>query len=103
MTMDEHDAPGIAELHALADDLHAQAAEMRRQWSELAAVLGADLDAVDEGEVQAAAEHETARLVAIDMLLSGRPREEIEAYLRETFAAEDVPVIVDDVFARFTS
>lgn len=38
------------------------------------------------------------RLVALDMMLSGRTREEVDAYLSATFGDGIDPAIVDDVF-----
>jgi hypothetical protein len=105
--MNEADTPGLRELSELADELLEQATEIRRQWGELAEVLGADLDAGTRGArgsrfVRKGSETaETMRLVAIDMLLSGHGRTEIGAYLRDAFSAEDVRPVLDEVFADF--
>jgi hypothetical protein len=51
---------------------------------------GGDRGRADEG----------ARLVALNMALSGTPREETARYLRENFAVEDEEELLDDVYAR---
>jgi hypothetical protein len=42
---------------------------------------------------------EGARLVALDMALSGSPRVEVDAYLAERYALEDRDALLDEVFA----
>jgi hypothetical protein len=44
--------------------------------------------------------NEGARLIALNMALSGTPREETERYLNENFEIEDVDGMLDDVYAR---
>ncbi len=46
------------------------------------------------------ADEEGARLVALNLALSGRPREEVEAHLAEAFDLEDPAALLDDVYAR---
>ncbi|MDW5598345.1 hypothetical protein VSS74_28560, partial [Conexibacter stalactiti] len=46
----------------------------------------------DDGE-------ESARLVALDMALSGTPREETDAYLAEHFQLADRTGLLDEVYA----
>jgi hypothetical protein len=43
---------------------------------------------------------EGARLVALNMALSGKPREETASYLRENFDLDDADALLDDVYAR---
>lgn len=43
---------------------------------------------------------EGARLIALNMALSGTPREETERYLAENFEAMDVNSLLDDVYVR---
>ena len=44
--------------------------------------------------------NEGARLIALNMALSGTPREETARYLNENFELEDVDAMLDDVYAR---
>jgi hypothetical protein len=41
-----------------------------------------------------------ARLIALNMALSGSPREDTRAYLAEHFSLPDVEALLDDVYAR---
>jgi hypothetical protein len=93
-------------LTAVADDLLEQAVEIRRRWAEVAEVLGVDADgsapAVDDRPaVTPAAPNadEPARLAALEMMFSGCTREDVRAYLDETFGAADRDALLDDVFA----
>jgi DivIVA domain-containing protein len=43
---------------------------------------------------------EGARLIALNMALSGTPREETARYLRENFELDDADGLLDDVYAR---
>ena len=99
----EHDE---RELTELADELLLQATEIRRQWTQLAGALGMEdpsgtLDAAIEGSRSWDAGDDSARLVALDMLLSGRSREEIADHLRRTFDDLDVDAVVESVFADY--
>ena len=44
--------------------------------------------------------HEGARVIALNMALSGSSREEIAAYLAENFELDDPEALLEDVFAR---
>lgn len=108
------DQPGadrqvLAELTTLAEELLEQASEIRRQWSDLGDALGIDLGELPDASEPAAvpqmpaaaasaeaAESDPVRLVALDMMLSGRSRDEVEEYLRATFGdGVDVGVVAD--------
>jgi DivIVA domain-containing protein len=53
------------------------------------------------GEPAAAGgDSEGARLIALDMALSGTPREETERYLSENFQLEEQDKLLDEVYAR---
>jgi hypothetical protein len=92
----------------LADELLVQAAELRRQWSDLAEALGIEAPetaiaapgAAAEGEADDAAT-DTVRLVALDMVLAGSSRDEVAEHLRRTFGNQDVDALVDAVFAEY--
>lgn len=97
-----HDAVG--DLSALADELLQQATEIRRQWAELGETLGLE---PPEPAITASrgapeqAEADPVRLVALDMMLSGHPREAIRDYLRATFGEGDREAVLDEVFTQY--
>ncbi len=115
--MTEDDREVLAELTTLANDLLEQATAVRRQWSELGEALGVELpDGPDPAAIAAVGapsvrdaeervaqpeEEDPVRLVALDMLLSGRSREDIERYLRQTFGDDYRPEVLDEVFDEY--
>jgi DivIVA domain-containing protein len=48
------------------------------------------------------ADSEGARMVALNMALDGRPREETAAYLEENFGLGDTSALLDEVYARIS-
>jgi hypothetical protein len=94
--------PRATDLAALAEELAEQAAEIRRQWGELAGALGvegpADLEVQEAPEIGVA---DPARLVALDMLLAGHGRDEVAAHLAQTFGEEHAGKVTREVFAEF--
>jgi hypothetical protein len=96
---DESDRLG--ELADLANELLEQATDMRRQWAELAEAIGRDttlgFDA-DAPPAQQDTASEQARLVALDMMLSGRSRDETAEHLGRTYPDEDFTRLLDEVF-----
>jgi hypothetical protein len=46
---------------------------------------------------------EGARLIALNMALSGTPREETARYLRENFDLDDQDTLLDEVYAKVGS
>ena len=109
------DPDALDELTSLADELLSQASEVRRQWAELSETLG-----VEPPEPAPAAERRTApappaaaaaqderpeadpvRLVALDMMLSGRSREEVREYLTATFGDGDREHVLDEIFTQY--
>lgn len=96
----EHDALG--ELSALADELLEQAAEIRHQWAELGETLGLDPPTPPlVAEPQPADEPDPVRLVALDMMLSGRSRDEVRDHLDATFGTGDHDRVLDEVFTQY--
>jgi hypothetical protein len=94
----------VDELSALADELLSQAAEIRRQWAELGETLGLEPPEPSPVPERRSAESDVAdpvRLVALDMVLSGRSREEVRDYLRATFGDGDREAVLDEVFDQF--
>jgi hypothetical protein len=56
--------------------------------------------AADAAPAAADGDEAGARLIALNMALSGTPREETAAYLGEHFALADADGLLDDVYAR---
>jgi hypothetical protein len=89
----------------LADELLVQATEIRRHWSDLAVALGVESSdpaaIAGPGDGAEPAGDDVRRLVAIDMLLSGRSREEVTDHLHRTFGEEGVDELVDAIFEEY--
>jgi hypothetical protein len=114
----EHEA--IDELTSLADELLEQASEVRRQWAELSETLGVEPPEPAPAPAPAAgrkaqrpvpktappaaqpADADPVRLVALDMMLSGRSREEVRDYLRATFGEGDRDDVLDEIFTQYS-
>ncbi|HEX8121481.1 MAG TPA: hypothetical protein VF549_09475 [Solirubrobacteraceae bacterium] len=98
----------LDELAALADELLHQASDVRRQWTELGAALGLEpapqpqQQNADGTEQDPAAwpEPDPVRLVALDMMLDGRSREEVGEYLRTTFGTDVPEDVLDEIFSE---
>jgi ketosteroid isomerase-like protein len=97
------------ELADAADDLLAQAGEIRAQWAKLGEALrGAGLEVPDEAVAAGeglgdsggggAALRSSARLAAVDMASEGASRDEVEAYLRDELEVDEPAGILDEVF-----
>ncbi len=73
----------------------------RRGESPRTPVEDSDLSALEEDFAPAApADEAGARLIALNMALDGKPREETARYLTEHFALADVEALLDDVYSR---
>src|SRR4051794_19077661 len=82
---------GLAELHA----------EVSGGAPSPAVDPAPDLSALEEDFAPAApADEAGARLIALNMALDGKPREETARYLAEHFTLADVEALLDDVYAR---
>ena len=98
----------LDELAALADELLHQATDVRRQWAELGEALGLEpapqpqaQEAPAEGAEQPTwPEADPVRLVALDMMLAGRSREEVREYLRATFGKDVGSDVLDEIFSE---
>ncbi|HEX2087327.1 MAG TPA: hypothetical protein VHF89_16710 [Solirubrobacteraceae bacterium] len=101
------DREPLDELAALADELLHQATDVRRQWAELGETLG--LEPAPQPRAQQPAEEprpapaewpeaDPVRLVALDMMLSGKSRAEVSEYLRATFGEDVRPDVLDEIF-----
>jgi hypothetical protein len=107
------DQDALEELTSLADELLSQASEVRRQWAELSEALGVDAPEpapVAEratppvpapSDADDGASDDPVRLVALDMMLSGRSREEVREYLRATFGDGDRERVLDEIFTQY--
>lgn len=60
------------------------------------------LAAPDSASAGAGAGSEGARVIALNMALSGAPREETAHYLAENFELDDPEALLDEVYARVT-
>ncbi|HEV3002601.1 MAG TPA: hypothetical protein VGW75_17820 [Solirubrobacteraceae bacterium] len=102
----------LDELAELADELLRQATDVRRQWTELGETLGLEPAGPSppraarpaqrgaDGEAGSWPEADPVRLVALDMMLSGRSREEVGEYLRATFGEDVNPAVLDEIFSE---
>src|ERR671916_2226211 len=101
----------LDELAALADELLNQATDVRRQWAELGEALG--LEPAPQPKAQNTRgpdqtpeppggwpEADPVRLVALDMMLAGRSREEVREYLRATFGKDVGADVLDEIFTE---
>ena len=88
-------------------DVPGPEAVLGEETPSVAAQPDADDPEIAEAEALSAPEPETgggrnegARLIALNMALSGTPREETARYLDDNFELEDVDGMLDDVYAR---
>jgi hypothetical protein len=96
----EHD------LLQLTDELLEQTAALKRQWQDLARSVGAEIPEAepappsgrDHGRRELSQPADPRRLVAVEMMLGGRGREEVEAFLRSEFGDEAAEAIVAEVY-----
>lgn len=94
-------------LSALADELLDHVAELRRHYVALAELLqGADEGAEHEGEgdepeaAELAPAADPIQLLAVEMALAGKTREEVDEYVRENYGFTADPAVLDRVFER---
>jgi hypothetical protein len=106
----------LEQLADLADALVEQVGAVRAHYEQLQRTLGepvatAETPAtvggarpvamlVDDGATDGPRTHDSARLVVMDMAMSGSTREETKAYLREALDLDGGDPIVDEVFDR---
>jgi len=88
---------GLARLHEQAGELGV-AAEPPPPEEDFAAAAPAPPPA--EPVASANGDEAGARLIALNMALSGTPREETARYLAEHFALDDAEALLDDVYER---
>jgi hypothetical protein len=87
----------VASLHEDLDALEARLKEL--QGSPPADEPAAPVAKEKPGEPDADADAEGARLIALNMALSGEPREATDRYLADNFALSDRSALLDEVYA----
>ncbi len=89
---------------AIVDELLAEVDEIKRQWDEVSRSLGgAPQGAPRAGRTAGPRKGDGAdprRLVAVEMMLAGRQRAEVEAHLRSTFGEEAAASIIAGVYGE---
>jgi hypothetical protein len=88
-----HDVTRAQRLLSLADAALAQAEATGRAVRQLLAEVGHSRQAPAIESTL-----DSARLVAIEMAVAGRSREEVGAHVRHSFDLADVEALLDDVF-----
>jgi hypothetical protein len=83
----------LRRLVAATEALELQVRELRAEVQELAEREG-------PGEPPAEPDLDAARIVALNMALDGKPRDEVAAYIRGELGVEDSGALLDDVYAR---
>jgi hypothetical protein len=87
---------------ALVDALVAEVQALRTRWEHVDALLASmeENGLLNEGARAGDAEaDDPARQMALELARSGRTREEVEAYLEQTFGLRAETALLDDVFA----
>lgn len=92
------------DLLALADALLAEAGEVRRQWADLHRALRGEPQEQASQEVRRREAREAnpgadpRRLVAVEMMLAGRSRGEVEQHLRREYGDAAADEILAEVY-----
>lgn len=88
-------------LSELADELLEQVAELRRHYATLAELLDGEPD-VEQSELDTdesdGADADPIQLLAVEMALAGRTREEVDEYVRQNYGFTADPAVLDRVF-----
>jgi DivIVA domain-containing protein len=100
-----------AELDAMLAALKRSGEQLERGLAKLRADVGMEPAAAPEPEPEpepaaapnGAPDEAGARLIALNMALSGTPREETERYLAEHYELADAGALLDDVYRRAAS
>ena len=102
MDVDRDRADSHEDLLAIVDELLAEVREIKRQWGDVAISAGAaPEDEAPAGRPSPRKGHgDPRRLVAVEMMLAGRSRAEVEAHLRSTFGEEAAASIIAGVYGE---
>jgi len=91
------------ELKSLLDALRASGERLSSGLAELQARVASEAPAPEPAALEAelaAPDDAGARLIALNMALTGTPREETARYLADHFAIADLEGLLDDVYSR---
>jgi DivIVA domain-containing protein len=96
------ETPAVAHVQPIRGDGAVEAAqESTADAAHEAAPETVEGEAVEvDGDEAEAGDGEGARLIALNMALTGTPREETAKYLKENFELEDAEEILDDAYSR---
>jgi hypothetical protein len=95
--------PNDRDLLRIADELLEEVAEIKRQWAELARSVGAEVPRPERSDavpLEAPEPADAGRLVAVEMMLSGRSEADVAAYLHEQFGPDRAEAILAEVYSR---
>lgn len=92
----------LSDLAKRVEDLLEQASGLRRRWENIGELLLEAGPAPDQpaATVAPTVDADPRLLIALDMALSGRSREEAEKYLRTTFGEEGVEEVLALAYER---
>ena len=102
MDVDRERADSPEDLVAIVDELLAEVKEIKRQWGDVATSVGAGPGSREDSRATSR-KGETGdprRLVAVEMMLAGRSREEVEAHMRSSFGDEAAATILAEVYGE---
>jgi len=100
-TQHESDGPPAPrdELLALTDELLNQASELRRHWSYLhQALRGESSERPERTPDEVEPNADPRRLIAVDMILAGRSRDEVHAFLESEYGAGSAAEVMADIY-----
>ena len=100
--------PAREQLLALADELLEQASALREHWNDLHhALRGEGAESGDTERPQRRAPQaedqpnaDPRRLMAVDMILAGRSREQVRAFLREEYGEAAASEVMVDIYGE---
>ena len=109
-TQPEREGPADAqhELLALADELLEQATMLRTHWTDLHDAVRGEEGAGPAPRPKRAATEEQPnadprRLMAVDMILAGRSRKQVHAFLRESYGEAEAAEVIADIYGGAAS
>jgi hypothetical protein len=102
-TAKTENAPALEELVERADELVAEASALKDRYRELqdrleALAVGPGPPSGEPARASVPDPAQSARTAATNLVLGGASREEVEAYLHQTFDSQDHEAILDELF-----